>query len=72
MEEFNKVGKWEEKLPEILWSLRTTDKEVTGRTPFSLVFDTSVLPIEVIVQSLRLVDCEPEGNANNLKKVLTY
>ncbi|KAK0570471.1 hypothetical protein LWI29_001714 [Acer saccharum] len=40
-------GKWMEKLPEILWSYRTTPRQSTRETPFSLVYGSeAVIPIE--------------------------
>lgn len=68
MDEYDALGKWEEELPTVLWSLRTTVKEATGRTPFSLVFGTeAVIPVEIMVQSLRLANWQPEENNEELK-----
>jgi hypothetical protein len=68
MEELDKLGKWSEELPGVLWSLRTTEKEATGRTPFSLVYGTeAVIPIEIMVQSLRLTHWDPQTNEEELK-----
>lgn len=68
IEEFEKFGEWEEELPRVMWSLRTTKKEASRRTHFSLVFGIEVvLRIEVIIQSLQLTNWEPEGNIVNLK-----
>ncbi|XP_057545947.1 uncharacterized protein LOC130824940 [Amaranthus tricolor] len=48
-------GNWDEELPGILWASRTTVKEVTGHTPFSLVYGSeAVLPVEIGVPSTRV------------------
>ncbi|KAK1561899.1 hypothetical protein Q3G72_002718 [Acer saccharum] len=36
-------GQWAEKLPEILWSYRTTPRRSTGETPFSLVYGSEAV-----------------------------
>ncbi|XP_070047036.1 uncharacterized protein [Nicotiana tomentosiformis] len=39
-------GLWPEVLPEVLWAYRTTLKESTGETPYSLVYGTdAVIPV---------------------------
>ena len=39
-------GLWANKLPTILWSIRTTEKSTVGETPFMLVYDFEVeLPV---------------------------
>ncbi|XP_056689717.1 uncharacterized protein [Spinacia oleracea] len=41
-------SKWLEQLPGTLWSLRTTEKEATGQTPFHLVYGSeAVIPVEI-------------------------
>ncbi|XP_042415350.1 uncharacterized protein LOC122004545 [Zingiber officinale] len=56
-------GSWFNELPSVLWALRMTPKEMTGVTPFHLVYGGKVVvPMEVGVESnwLHLYD---EGNA---------
>uniref|UniRef100_A0A803N5I0 Uncharacterized protein n=1 Tax=Chenopodium quinoa TaxID=63459 RepID=A0A803N5I0_CHEQI len=48
-------GSWVDDLPGILWSIRTTTKEATGQTPFTLVYgNDAVLPVEVKIPSPRV------------------
>ena len=48
-------SKWLEELPGTLWSLRTTEKEATGHSPFELVYGAeAVLPVEIGSESLRV------------------
>ena len=48
-------GVWVDKLPMVLWAHRTTPKEATGETSFSLVFETkAVIPAEVRLLSYRV------------------
>ncbi|KAD3067186.1 hypothetical protein E3N88_35066 [Mikania micrantha] len=50
----SKKGKWAEELPFVLWADRTTTKNATGQTPFSLVFGSeAVLPTEMIIPTTR-------------------
>ncbi|KAD5508946.1 hypothetical protein E3N88_16649 [Mikania micrantha] len=50
----SKKGKWTEELPFVLWADRTTTKNATGQTPFSLVFGSkAVLPTEMIIPTIR-------------------
>ena len=47
---------WVEKLPFALWGYRTSIRASTGATPYSLVYRSeTVLPIEVEIQSLRML-----------------
>ena len=47
-------NQWVEKLPEILWSYRTTPRRSTGETPFSLVYGSeAVIPIETRLATAR-------------------
>ncbi|CAH9078823.1 unnamed protein product [Cuscuta epithymum] len=47
-------GKWADELPLILWADRTTPKNATGQTPFSLVYGCeAVIPVEVKVPTSR-------------------
>ncbi|XP_021764856.1 uncharacterized protein LOC110729427 [Chenopodium quinoa] len=48
-------SKWIEELPGTIWSLRTTEKEATGHSPFELVYRSeAVLPVEIGSESLRV------------------
>ncbi|KAD4585878.1 hypothetical protein E3N88_23479 [Mikania micrantha] len=50
----SKKGKWAEELPFVLWADRTTTKNATGQTPFSLVYGfEAVLPTEMVVPTTR-------------------
>ncbi|XP_042422974.1 uncharacterized protein LOC122010503 [Zingiber officinale] len=56
-------GSWVDELPSVLWALRTTPKEMTGTTPFHLVYDgEAVVPVEVEVEFDR-VQLYDEWNA---------
>ncbi|XP_074283805.1 uncharacterized protein LOC141608341 [Silene latifolia] len=47
-------GKWEDELPLVLWSDRTTPKMALGQIPFSLVFGAeAVIPSEILVPTHR-------------------
>ncbi|KAD4888478.1 hypothetical protein E3N88_20551 [Mikania micrantha] len=51
----SKKGKWAEELPFVLWAYRTTTKNATGQTPFSLVFGSeAILPTEMIIPTARI------------------
>ena len=51
----NSQRDWHEKIPETLWSYRTSTRMSTGATPFLLMYGTeAVLPIEIELPSLRL------------------
>ena len=48
-------GAWADELPMVLWAHRTTPKEATGETPFSLVFGTeAIIQAEVGLPSYRV------------------
>ena len=49
-----KKGKWAEELPFALWADRTTSKNATGQTPFSLVFGIeAMLLTEMVMPTAR-------------------
>ena len=59
-------SQWAEKLPEILWSYRTTPRRSTGETPFSLVYGSeAVIPIETRLLTARSEN--PDEEQNNLE-----
>ncbi|XP_068309704.1 uncharacterized protein [Pyrus communis] len=39
----NKKGKWPDELPGYLWAYRTTKRQATGETPFSLAFGSEAI-----------------------------
>lgn len=66
-----KKGRWLQELPSTLWSLRTTQKESTGRSPFNLVYGTEALmPVEVGSTSLRVHLYEQKRNDQALAECL--
>lgn len=66
----DKKGKWLQELPGTLWSLRTTQKESTGRTPFSLVYGVEALmPVEVGSTSPR-VHLYKQGSNDQVADIL--
>ncbi len=63
----SKKGRWAEELPEVLWSYRTTQRESTGETPFSLAFGSeAVVPVEIGMPSDRVEHYEPTANEEEL------
>jgi ribonuclease HI len=62
-----KKGRWAEELPFALWADRTTTKNATGQTPFSLVFGSeAVIPTEMTIPTARTIHQQPDTNAENL------
>jgi hypothetical protein len=60
-------GLWAEKLPEALWSIRTTPTTATGETPFCLSFGTeAVIPVEITHPSARTQAYDPATNDEGL------
>ena len=65
VEEFK--TEWPDLLDEILWTYRTTPREATQQSPYSLVFGMeAVTPLERVESSLRI--SEYENDDNSLKK----
>ncbi|XP_021771681.1 uncharacterized protein LOC110735803 [Chenopodium quinoa] len=66
-------SKWIEELPRTLWSLRTTEKEATGHSPFELVYESeAVLPVEIGSESLRVNQFSVEENEHLMKESLDF
>ncbi|XP_062019159.1 uncharacterized protein LOC133735742 [Rosa rugosa] len=60
-------GLWAEKLPEVLWAIRTTPTTATGETPFCMMFGTeAVLPIEVTQPTARVEGYCPDTNGDGI------
>ena len=56
-------GLWVEELSKVLWAYRTTSRTLTGETPFSLAYGAeAMIPLEVVVPSLRRSTYNPEEN----------
>ncbi|XP_062012277.1 uncharacterized protein LOC133728861 [Rosa rugosa] len=56
-------GLWAERLPEVLWAIRTTPTSANGETPFCMMFGTeAVLPIEVTQPTARVEGYCPKTN----------
>ncbi|GMH19498.1 hypothetical protein Nepgr_021339 [Nepenthes gracilis] len=64
-------GSWVYELASILWSYRTTLKEPTRETPFSLYYGTeAVILIEIGRPSLRVESFDPQGNSQKIREHL--
>ncbi|KAD5317516.1 hypothetical protein E3N88_17462 [Mikania micrantha] len=64
-------GKWAEELPFVLWADRTTTKNATGQTPFSLVYGSeAVLPTEMVIPTARSSLQNLESNKETLSEDL--
>ncbi|XP_042472457.1 uncharacterized protein LOC122055140 [Zingiber officinale] len=58
-------GSWVDKLPGVLWALRTTPKEGTGVTSFHLIYGgEAVVPVEIGIESDRV----QQYNADNTER----
>ncbi|XP_004308568.1 PREDICTED: uncharacterized protein LOC101290910 [Fragaria vesca subsp. vesca] len=61
-------GLWVAKLPEVLWTIRTTPIAATGESPYLLSYGTeAVIPVEMEVPSERITTYDPETNATGLR-----
>ncbi|XP_076951789.1 uncharacterized protein LOC143625305 [Bidens hawaiensis] len=62
-----KKGKWAEEIPYVLCANRTTPKNATGQTSFSLVFGAeAVIPTEMVYPTARTSILDPQRNDENL------
>nr|XP_023906600.1 uncharacterized protein LOC112018320 [Quercus suber] len=56
-------GNWAEELPRVLWAYRTTPRQSTGETPFSLTYGAeAVIPTEVNLCSARVARFDQAKN----------
>ncbi|XP_071708671.1 uncharacterized protein [Rutidosis leptorrhynchoides] len=62
---------WVDELQYVLWAHRTTPKDSTNETPFSLVYGTeAVIPAEVIVPTDRITTFYAQQNDDALRENL--
>ncbi|KAK0593290.1 hypothetical protein LWI29_034321 [Acer saccharum] len=63
-----KKGSWADKLPQVLWAYRTTERGSTGETPYSMAYGAeAVIPVETSFSSPRVQLFQPEINVDMLK-----
>ncbi|KAK1580997.1 hypothetical protein Q3G72_002138 [Acer saccharum] len=63
-----KKGNWVDKLPQVLWAYRTTERGSTGETPYSMAYGAeAVIPVETSFSSPRVQLFQPELNIDMLK-----
>ena len=64
-------GKWVEKLPHVLWTYRTTPRQSTGESPFSMMYGVeAIIPLETSFPTLRTSAFTSDGNDELPKKSL--
>ncbi|XP_012836532.1 PREDICTED: uncharacterized protein LOC105957150 [Erythranthe guttata] len=64
-------GNWVEELHAVLWGYRTSLKEATGESPFSLVYGSeAVIPVEVGMPSSRIMNFHETANSMRLREEL--
>ncbi|XP_021743839.1 uncharacterized protein LOC110709887 [Chenopodium quinoa] len=64
-------GQWADLVLEVLWENRTTKKEYTGKSPFTLVYGAdAVVPMEVQIPSLRIQLYEKQRNKKRMLEEL--
>ena len=64
-------GRWVEELPHILWTYRTTPRQSTGETPFSMTYGAeAVILLETGFPTLRINAFTSDGNDKLLEKSL--
>ncbi|KAK0571374.1 hypothetical protein LWI29_014859 [Acer saccharum] len=63
-----KKGSWADKLPQVLWAYRTTERGSIGETPYSMAYGAeAVIPMETSFSSPRVQLFQPELNIDMLK-----
>ena len=64
-------GRWVEELPHVLWTYKTTPRESTGETPFSMTYGAeAVIPLESDFPTIRSSAFTSDGNNELLKRNL--
>ena len=64
-------GKWEEELPHVLWTYKTTSRRSTGDTPFSMTYGVeAVIPLETGFPTSRTSSFNSKDNDEQLTKSL--
>ena len=64
-------GQWVEELPNVLWTFRTTPRNPTRETPFSLTYGVEVvIPFEIGLPTLHSEEFDQENNMQALAKDL--
>ncbi|GAV75029.1 rve domain-containing protein [Cephalotus follicularis] len=64
-------GRWTEELPSVLWAYRTTPRTTAGESPYNLYFGAeAMIPVEIDVQSSRVVQFSEENNEEGLRTLL--
>ncbi|XP_071713348.1 uncharacterized protein [Rutidosis leptorrhynchoides] len=62
-----------DELPKVLWAHRTTHKNSTGETPFSLIYASeAVIPAEITVPTERILSYSKGENNERLRTNLNY
>ncbi|XP_021736139.1 uncharacterized protein LOC110702692 [Chenopodium quinoa] len=66
-------GLWVDLVLEVLWANRITEKESTGKSPFTLAYGAdAVVPVEVQIPSLRIQHYKQQGNENRMLEELDF
>ncbi|XP_021767608.1 uncharacterized protein LOC110731998 [Chenopodium quinoa] len=64
---------WADLVPEVSWANRTTKKESTGKSPFTLAYGAdAVVPVEVQIPSLRIQHYKQQGNEKRMLEELDF
>ena len=62
---------WDQKVSAVLWAYRTTCKQLTGYTPFHLVYGQEVvMPMDYIVSSLRIATIIEMIDTDTIEEIL--
>lgn len=69
----DRKGRWADELPGVLWSLKTTEKEAMGYTPFHLVNGSeALLLVETTIGSIRSKHFQGNENEKALRASLDF
>ena len=64
-------GRWVEELPHVLWTYRTTPRQSTRETPFSMAYGAeAILPLETSFPTLKTSTFTPSNNNELLERSL--